>query len=163
MALNVTLGDLLAGKGRIALVPGASMDAPAIRAILAGHTAGITLGQVTSAERIRAAVEAGTDDRALFGALVGHLPAKTFREVASLEVGEAEHKAARKLDVSTGIVSAASFSLWGRSLTAERNRRVGDVLDGRARQASRGHVTRALLGELRDRITQAKGTSDGER
>jgi len=65
---------------------------------------------------------------------------------------EATRKAARRLQVSAEDVAVASHQLWSRGLAAERDRRLaagGGAGDKRVRQARRGHITRALLEELR--------------
>jgi transcriptional regulator with XRE-family HTH domain len=66
--------------------------------------------------------------------------------------GEAEQKAARKVGVPAAHVAVAAHRLWGRGLTAERDRRVAERDPGgrpRSVQAARGHVTRQLMAELR--------------
>lgn len=71
--------------------------------------------------------------------------------------GEAERKAARKLGVPPEYVAVAAHRLWGRGLTAERDRRVADGADGedaRTVQALRGHVTRQLLDEIRPLVAK---------
>jgi helix-turn-helix protein len=65
---------------------------------------------------------------------------------------EAAEKAARKLKVSPLEIEKASDKLWSRSLAEERDLRISERMQGkdlRTIQALRGHVTRALLGELR--------------
>lgn len=73
--------------------------------------------------------------------------------------GEAERKLARKYGVPALAVALAARAVWGRGLTDERDARVADRVDGdasaRTVQAVRGHVTRALAGELHDRLTAA--------
>lgn len=73
---------------------------------------------------------------------------------------EATLTAAVRLDVLREDVLAASYELWGRDLAEERDHRVeaepgSEEDNARRRQARRGHVTRALMQELRahfDRI-----------
>lgn len=63
----------------------------------------------------------------------------------------AEVRAAYKLQVKPIDISLAAFKLWGRSLTMERNRRVGVAARQatlRSLNATRGHITRTLLKEL---------------
>jgi hypothetical protein len=68
--------------------------------------------------------------------------------------GEAEQKAARRLGVPALAVALEARRRWGRSLSAERDQRVGAQAPGRTDlrglQALRGHVSRLLLAELRD-------------
>jgi transcriptional regulator with XRE-family HTH domain len=61
--------------------------------------------------------------------------------------GDAELKAARRLDVSAYHVALAALRLWGHSLTVERDKRVAAKAEGDTR-ALRGHVTRQLMNEL---------------
>ena len=85
--------------------------------------------------------------------------------------GDAEQKAALALGVSPESVVKAAHQRWGRSLTAERDRRVvayTTASEGssftigvttpewpRRLQAIRGHVTRALLDELQTPLKAA--------
>jgi hypothetical protein len=65
--------------------------------------------------------------------------------------GEAERKAARKLGCSPDAIVAAARQLWKRTLSAERDERIGEraaKLDRRSLQAVRGRVTRGLVREL---------------
>ncbi len=76
---------------------------------------------------------------------------------------EPTSKAARKLGVDRQVVAVAAEQLWGHGLAAERDRRVdqqGKSLSPRALQAARGHITRALLGELQELLANPK---DGAR
>lgn len=64
----------------------------------------------------------------------------------------AERKAARKLGVSPVAIAQTARTLWGLTLSEERDRRVAEqspaVDDPRALRALRGHVTRQLLSQL---------------
>jgi hypothetical protein len=78
----------------------------------------------------------------------------------------AERHAARRLRVKAETVVTAAQARWGRSLTDERDARVSEgearlsaaLRDdvARRRQALRGHVTRALLEELRPLVKPTK-------
>lgn len=71
---------------------------------------------------------------------------------------DATVKAAKRLGVTTADVDAAARALWGQTLAGERDKRVQPV-EGetpRALQARRGHVTRALLDELRRYLDEGK-------
>lgn len=76
------------------------------------------------------------------------------REIASRVESalDAEQKAARSLGVTAMEVRLASYTLWGRSLTDEREERVGrkhlEDSSPPSLQAHRGHLTRELLKEL---------------
>lgn len=62
--------------------------------------------------------------------------------------------AAGRLGVTVESLEEASLARWGRSFLQERDRRVGDVsmANPRSVQAWRGHATRTLVGELRERL-----------
>ena len=71
-----------------------------------------------------------------------------------MERDEANQKAARELGISVQDLVALSRCLWMWGLPRERDRRLkeqpgADQLSPRSRQARRGHITRALLAELR--------------
>lgn len=71
---------------------------------------------------------------------------------------EATTKAARRLGVDREDVAVAAQEIWSRGLAAERDRRLaetgGDGGTPRAQQARRGHITRALLDELRPAVEE---------
>lgn len=73
--------------------------------------------------------------------------------------GEAEQRAARRLEVSPLIVALVAHHLWGRSLTAERDARhtaaLSDSLAPNKQKALRGWVTRQLIAELEPAVHEA--------
>lgn len=81
------------------------------------------------------------------------------RQGRRLAAGEAERHVARVLSVDVPAVAEEAERRWITSLTDERDRRVGDRLrnagldpddvEPRSLQATRGHVTRELIEELR--------------
>jgi hypothetical protein len=74
-------------------------------------------------------------------------------------LGDAETKAAASLGVTPALLALAARKRWGRSLTAERDRRLADRghtgAEPRTLQALRGHITRELLEELRPLLEEA--------
>lgn len=58
-------------------------------------------------------------------------------------------RAAERLGLTVDELEQAAHRLWGRTLYSEREARLSISDDSRANQAKRGHVTRALLRELR--------------
>ncbi len=105
-------------------------------------------------------------------AVQARLPGANFVEIAEAaeHVGdEATVKAAKRLRATAEEIATASVQLWERSLTAERDARVvamGPVDTAKARQARRGHATRALLEELAPQIEivrTGRGRTDGQR
>lgn len=166
LALGVEMADLLAGEGSVALTQHARMDAGALRRAFTGGAHTIKVREVdttaTSRNAVAATFREATDEINLHIALLGpETDLKVLDATVEAAAGEAERKAAKKLGASTVTVSAASFALWGRSLTDERDGRMTASLDARSRQAKRGHVTRVLLGELQARIEQVGG-ADGQ-
>ena len=79
---------------------------------------------------------------------------ETPRIVAATQ-NEAEVKAARRLKHDPREVAYASWSLWGHSLTEERNRRLRDQQGEGDTPPRRGHITRQLDRELRDHVRKA--------
>jgi Helix-turn-helix domain len=69
-------------------------------------------------------------------------------EMEAASFGTAERKAAERLGVSPLEVSIASFSLWGRSLTQERDRLFAKAPGEGDARVRRGHITRGLLRQL---------------
>lgn len=75
--------------------------------------------------------------------------------VISGERGETEKRVGSNLGVDARRVSVVAVSLWGHSLTAERDRRLREMaagLEGRSAQTLKGHITREITEELRDQI-----------
>lgn len=93
----------------------------------------------------------------------GDMWARKQATLAQMSAVFADHmdatvKAAKRLGVTTADVDAAARTLWGQTLAGERDKRVQPV-EGetpRALQARRGHITRALLAELREQLGQTE-------
>lgn len=112
-ALEISLNDLLAGDGDVAVSPAATWSRADIRQRVDGATASPS-------------------------------------PVALPDVDIAAEALARRLGAPVGDVREAARSLWGRTLTAERDRRVstlGDV-EVRSRTGYRGRVTRELAADI---------------
>lgn len=125
--LGVELGDLLVGEvasETVTLAPLVRVDVAALRALFAPGVSGLSL--------------------------YTPMTSTAMDEAASHQ--EAELKAARKLRVEPRQIVSAARSLWGRSLTAERDARVGPD----ANHATRGHVTRQLVAEIKKRLQEEK-------
>jgi transcriptional regulator with XRE-family HTH domain len=91
------------------------------------------------------------------------VPEPVWIEVALEAAGDAESKASAALGVPAFALALAARRQWGRSLTNERDERVGrqtesDDVEARSLQARRGHITRALLHELRPALKGVKAT-----
>jgi transcriptional regulator with XRE-family HTH domain len=76
-------------------------------------------------------------------------------ELKAASLGDAEQRAARKFNVHPFEIVAASYDLWGHSLSQERDARV-DQRGGRGERQARGHVTRRLLSDLEAHIKSAR-------
>jgi hypothetical protein len=91
------------------------------------------------------------------------VPERFWREVGLEAAGDAERKAAVSIGVPPIALALAARRRWGRSLTAERDRKVANATNPalkldpaavqdpkwpRRLQAIRGHITRALVEEL---------------
>jgi hypothetical protein len=161
LGFRVTLADLLAGEAPVLLVaeaPGtrsgrqrATVPAGYLRDLVTGRpvprpfSAPAQPGPVPdvspaqrAAEQVREIRRAGLGDvdiRALGRAQTG--------------AGEAETRLARRLAVVPIVVVAAAASLWGRSLTEERDARVA------AGEGPAATVSRRLTGELTARLDDA--------
>jgi transcriptional regulator with XRE-family HTH domain len=79
---------------------------------------------------------------------------------AETVAGETELRAGHTLGLTKIEVAYLSVGLWGRTLTEERDRIVGEDLPPASRAAKRGRVTRQLVDELRVRLAEV---SDVER
>jgi transcriptional regulator with XRE-family HTH domain len=84
-----------------------------------------------------------------FGVLLGSAQRQT-----RYMTDEPERAAANQLGLPVADVAALGLHTWGRTLTAERDARLGDLTreSMRSVQAKRGHVTRALIQELRQAL-----------
>ena len=79
---------------------------------------------------------------------------ETPRIVAATQ-NEAEVKAARRLKRDPREVAYASWSVWGHSLTEERDRRLLEEQGEGGTPPRRGHITRQLDRELRKHLREA--------
>jgi hypothetical protein len=84
--------------------------------------------------------------------------AAEYDAVVQAAAGEAEQAAAGRLGTSPVVLSVLAHRLWGRGLSAERDRRVAEQGQAPPRtvQARHGHITRALLAELQDAYPNVK-------
>lgn len=91
--------------------------------------------------------------------ITGGTSSSMFAQATEAARGEAEMKAARRLDVDPVELALAALKLWGRSLTEERDARVAEATEPgatpRTLQALRGHLTRQLLKELEPIVRRA--------
>lgn len=96
------------------------------------------------------------DERVLEGMWRAHLfpSLLTYLRVRDGSRGEAERKAGMQMSGTAAEMAAIALRLFGRSLTDERDVRAKEaVKEGKQLRAVRGHITRALLEEMRvDRL-----------
>jgi hypothetical protein len=138
-ALQRPLGDLLDGKR------GRQVDLPSGSVSVDDVVSALTRGR--SAWQAHRRGELTSEDEAL------------YEQLFPPEYDEAAAKAARRLGVAAATVVDASTALWGHELGRERDRRVtADPQESRrSLQARRGHVTRALIEEIRAHLGMGNG------
>ena len=168
------LADLFSGLGWVPLTRTFIADEEAFRAIVEGRATKSDLSTVimdvpTTRQSLHEAALAGIGENT---AVLDHLhlrdlpDARQLLEAAHVDKqAEAEMQAARRLRTFPLAVAAAARKRWGRSLTEERDRRVAEQTPAdaipRTLQALRGHVTRALLEELRQDVEGVKAAKHG--
>jgi transcriptional regulator with XRE-family HTH domain len=138
-ALGTDLAGLLADAGELHLTEDTTIHGQGVM----GDVWTVRKGPDTVQYNIRTGSMASFGD-AIFR-VIGHLP-------------EADQVAGKRLGVDPATVSLAAERLWGQSLSEERDERVssttGPDATKRTIQAARGHVTRALLAELKAHLDQ---------
>ncbi len=135
-----SIADLLGGAGKVNLSERAGMRLDVLRSLLGA-------GPMPEDATLRVTAE--------------REPLAKRAETAAL--GEVELKAARRLSlilerpIDALKVSEAAYGLWGRSLTEEREARLGATagLSPRTIQGRRGRITRTLLEELEPTLKEA--------
>jgi transcriptional regulator with XRE-family HTH domain len=153
VAVDVGIKELLSGGGTVAIGGTSDLALRDIRSSLASaeppHKALMNMRRRLLRAR---GIYVGRD----VGIIMEKDQAETLVWIQRVSKGEAEQKAARKLNVPVEVLSECALEIWGRSLTQERDRRISNERTedpaSRSLQASRGHVTRQLLGELADII-----------
>ncbi len=141
----------------VELTPGCWVQAEHLRALLAGHPTG---GRRVPKDALVTWRDVGETMQGLASSVIHQLADTLSRFTPKPQ--EAELKAAKRLSVSVDEVLAAALTLWGKTLTAEREARSGMQIpkgaSARSTQAIRGHITRDLLGELRTVLETKGGT-----
>lgn len=173
-ARPVELADLLPSAGeRVQLNKRVVIDASSLKPIWRGEAQRFTLPLTTApATGLRGDFDAvtGAENVTVLDCLWPGArqkdrgeggPIRDLLVAAHLDkLGDAEQKAARRLQTFPFAVAAAARDRWERSFTEERDRRVAERVppgaSARALQALRGHVTRGMLEELRPRIEGLK-------
>ena len=144
----------------VELASGCWIDIKHLRALVAGYPAGGRKVPKNALVTWGLVAEAASQTTALFEATLRDFSSSIAATMPQLR--EAEQKAAKKLGVSADAVLAAALTLWGKTLTDERDARaekqITDEASPRRLQAMRGHVTRDLLDELRPVLKEKEET-----
>ncbi len=152
LARRVTLADLLAGEAPVSLgVDGrASVPARYLRDIVTGEPVRqpFATPRVAPHPEIDVAARAAEKLREIRRGGLGDVDIRALGR-AEAGAGEAETRLARRLGIAPIRVIAAAASLWGRSLTEERDARLADGAGPPA------VVARRLTAELTARIDEA--------
>ena len=149
---RVTLADLLAGDAPILLGPETPVRQRQLRDLVTGEPNRplISLPVPDHAPEISASARAAEKMREIRRAGLGNVDMRALSR-AEAGAGDAEVKLARKLGIAPIRVIAAAASLWGRSLTEERDYRI--AVEGAAPTT----VARKLTTDLTLRLEEALG------
>jgi hypothetical protein len=149
-ALDASLGEFFAGEGRVKVATDVEVELKTFWSAIRSEKGLQDLRRQTRDEgqrqmRDMRPQEGSPDELETFLAMRGDL-------------GEAEYRAGRQLEVSPATVALYALNMYKRSLSKERDRRVkeryGLVLTRRSRQAARGYVMRSILAELEAKIIE---------
>lgn len=161
LGFRVTLTDLLAGEAPILLVNEAPIGRSGLAraSVPAGYLRDLVTGEpvprpFSAAQQPEPAATVSPAQRA--AEQVGEIRRAGLGDVdiralgrAQSGAGEAEARLARRLGVAPVVVAAAAASLWGHSLTEERDARVA------AGEGPVSTVSRRLTGDLSVRLDEA--------
>jgi hypothetical protein len=158
LAHRVTLADLVAGEQPVELAPDQQVSHAHLREVVTGEpshrpfttsgidpTALLTASNQQAVEKMRTVREAN----------LGDVDVRTLGR-AEAGAGQAEERLAKRLGVPVIVVIAAAASLWGRSLSDER-----DALVKQDPAAEAVAIARRLSAAVSARITQAAETDKG--
>lgn len=158
VAYETSPAQLISGddEALVELTPDAQVSVAALRALLSGNPPELDALQP---EGVGVTASQGTPPRSSRFPDVLAEAGRFGMGERLLDVSDTDRHAARKLGVTAQQVSSAAISKWGRSLSAERDHRLGqqaaDASPRRA-QALRGHITRDLMTELEAQLKQAQ-------
>lgn len=143
----VTLADLVEHDGLVQVTTTRTVKSVALQRFLRGEPVEFVIGDMPNAEELEAefnaAIARWVAERAKLPKILGRTPAETVMEVQR-HAGETEARIAKALGVPASAVAAASAHLWGRTLSAERDRLAGE----NANAQDRGRITRQLRAEI---------------
>ncbi len=121
---QVELADLFVGGGNVTLAPGVVVPLEVLRAAL--------------------------DGRGLADPPAGLLPVRLISDAVERSLLEADYRMASSVGIAPELAASAMLALWGRSFTAERDRRGGPD----ANPQKRGRISRELKAELQEWINR---------
>lgn len=143
----ITLADLVEHDGLVQLTTTEAVKGAALQRFLRGEPVELLIGDMPNSEELEAELKAAlatmVAERSKLPAILGSVPLETVMEVQR-QAGETEARIAKALGVPASAVAAASAHLWGRTLSAERDRRAGE----NANAQDRGRITRQLRAEI---------------
>jgi hypothetical protein len=147
---RITLSDLLAGETPVLLGPETAVRARHLRDLVTGEPTRrlISIPVTEPVQEMSPAARAAEKMREIRRAGLGNVDIRALGR-AEAGAGDAETKLARKLGVAPIRVIAAAASLWGRSLTEERDFRVAEG------QGALATVNRKLTAEVTARLDEA--------
>lgn len=162
-ALGEPITELLAGDDLVELAPSFALSGSEILGVLGSDldrlqtslSAGSASARTILSDPVafRSRLAAATEQFNRYARIIPRITNTQLDDAGNAARGEAEVKAARKLQIEDPVeVAVAAIARWGRSLTDERDARVLAAAppgaQQRTLQALRGHVTRQLLEEL---------------
>ncbi len=161
---TTALADLLLGEESVLLSNGTEAGstpwtASSLRDVVIGMPFRRSFGASmptapTTVEEPSAAARAATKLRTITRAGLGEVDVRVLGR-AEAGAGELEEKLARRLGVPPITVIAAAASLWGHSLTEERDAALADPAGGAAKQPAPTTVLRKLTAVLTARLSEA--------
>jgi hypothetical protein len=137
----VSLADLFPDDGNVTLMPGVVVPARLLRKALEGHLADPP-----------AAVSLARSGFPIAGLDVPPSDVRAGKRLKTVERSmlEADYRMAHSIGISPEMAAVEMAALWGRSFTAERDRRAGPD----ANPQKRGRISRDLKAELREAINR---------
>lgn len=159
----LAISDLFAGSGSVTLTEAISIDRAALRRYLSGKEVVL---RVNDSPQLRQRMSKVMADLPAILArqelLIGDSDVSVeVLESVSDKAGEAEARVAKALRLRAGELDLVSARLWGRTLTEERDARVGSDGNQETLRAKRGRTTRVLMDEIRA-VIEGVGLDDGK-
>lgn len=147
---RITLQDLLDGHGYVTLTPSLTVTTEALRDAVSGGVLPFRVGDLADGKdrMIRSVVETLAAAQLIAADVDPEVWTETLRTA-----GLADERAAERIGIDRMQFLAHAARLWGRSLTAERDRRSGEGVTAQAR----GQITRQLEKAVRDAVEARNG------